>query len=586
MVTRSGLASRWLFLLGMFFTCVGLWLSGSGIISSQGVWQERSEPVTLPWRFAEARLNNRLIINVEASFFSPKVWRIIPDDQLTALLIDGRPVSLDAIEPKALTDYSKGFKIDLAKYLTPGPHQLELRFHNHFSIGAMGVAPVWGFWRFACIYLGVLLFTLALSQRFKLKTGQKLVLAIALVPIFCYWSATPWEVRAHDVSWGGGHFDYLEYVATNKAIPKPNEGWIYYHPPTYYVIGAVILLATEATGLPVHESLQLLSIIFWLVFLISSIATLNLFLSRQPLVLLTASLSLALWPAGILHSPAIGNDSALYASIGLATFFMCRWWFSHSRRDLLWLALFCSLSVLVKSNGMVVIAAAGVLLLVHFFLRPKHKKLSALGDGILFGCITAVGLLTSLATRIYYYLKGETSNWMITNVDSLHGGLRVPADLKAFLPLDVPTFLTQPYVHSFNNETGRESFWIFLLRSSLSGEFTFSHWLLTGIAYIWGVVLLGLFGILLYHLPQLWRTHARAAYRYLPLSVLGFLWLASLIALRIQVPYACSNDFRYVVPMLLPVIIFWATRGAWTRSLLLAMSLCSLVFYSAVAWVS
>lgn len=573
-------------LLGAVFICFGLWASSSGILSSHGVWHGQQEAVQLPWKFQQTRANNRLLIELHANFFSPKVWHIIPDDQLTALLIDDQAIPLGAINPAALMDFNKGFEIDLSSYLTPGQHRIELQFNNRYSVGSMSIEPVWGFWRYACIYIGVLLWVLALSALFKLTLGQKWVVALALVPIFFYWSATPWDVRAHDVSWGGGHFDYIEYVATQKAIPKPHEGWIYYHPPTYYFVGAAVWLATEASGLPVHETLQLVSIIFWLIFLISSMATFNLFLRRQPGALLVASLAIALWPAGIIHSPAIGNDSALYACIGLATFFMCRWWFNNRRRDVLLMALFCSLSVLVKSNGMVVIAAAGLLLLLHFFLRPKRKKLRAFNDGVLFGSIALTGLLASLATRIYYFVKGETPNWMITNVGNLHSGLRVPADIKAFLPLDIPTFLTQPYVHSFNNETGRESFWIFLLRSSLTGEFSFSNPILTTIAYIWGLVLLGLFLNLLYHLPQVWRTHARVLYRYLPLLLLGFLWLASLIALRIQVPFACSNDFRYIVPILLPVIVFWVTRGAWSRALLLVMSLCSLVFYTGVGLIS
>src|SRR5690606_9995878 len=102
-----------------------------------------------------------------------------------------------------------------------------------------------------------------LGNVFSLKANQKWVLVIALIPITFYWSATSWDTRSHDVS-GGGHFDYIEYVATKKALPLPDEGWVFYHPPVYYVIGAAVWKAAGMLGLPPHQPLQFLSVIFWL----------------------------------------------------------------------------------------------------------------------------------------------------------------------------------------------------------------------------------------------------------------------------------------------------------------------------------
>src|SRR5690606_8783019 len=347
---------------------------------------------------------------------------------------------------------------DLTSYLTPGPHTIEIRFNNRGGDGGLNIKPMPGPWRYLPIYVGLLLIMLFMAKRFALKLGQKWVLGLALVPIVFYWSATPWDLRAHDVS-GGGHYDYIEYVATQKSFPLPSEGWVFYHPPTYYLAGAAVWQLAKITEVPIHQTLQLLSVFFWLVFLVSSLATLNIFLKNRPGARFIASLAIALWPAGILHSPAIGNDSALYACIGMAVWFMCKWWYGGRRRDLLYMALFCSLAVLVKSNGIVVVAAAGILLLVRFLLRRRDKKMRAFIDGLLFASITAAALLASLAVRIFYFLKGDSPSWVIGNLGNLHSGLRVPADIKAFIPIDVPTFLTQPYVSAWSDETGRGSFW-------------------------------------------------------------------------------------------------------------------------------
>lgn len=571
-----------IFLSGCLLMGLGLKFSTANIIASSGSWSGHVEAINLPWSFEHPRRDNVLTLELEATSFTPGNWHIVPDDDLTSVKVDGELVPLDHIPPESLRDFQKGFVLDLSDYLTPGRHIIEIGFHNHFSVGKIDIKPVWGFWRYALIFWGALLVLLVLSSAVKLSSAQRWILAFALVPIFFYWSATPWETRAHDVSWGGGHYDYIQYVATIKALPTPDEGWVFYHPPTYYLAATSIWFLANATGLPVHETLQLFSILLWLVFLVSSLATLNIFLKHKPGTNFIASLALALWPAGILHSPAIGNDSALYAVLGMATLFMCRWWFSGKRRDLLWMAFFCALSVLVKSNGLVLIAAGGLLLLLHFLLRRRQKKMRAFVDGLLFGIITAVGLAASFAVRIFYFIRGDSPSWLISNVGNLHGGLRVPADIKAFIPLDIPTFLTQPYLNAFEDVTGRDSFWIFLLRSSLSGEFAFPDPFLTKVAYFWGLLLLFLFFILLLGVPLLWRTKASVLYRHLPLLLLGFLWLASLVALRIQVPFSCSNDFRYIAPILLPVILFWANRGNWSSKLLVMMALSSAVFYTGV----
>ncbi|MFT3735568.1 MAG: hypothetical protein QM776_11165 [Rhodocyclaceae bacterium] len=198
----------------------------------------------------------------------------------------------------------------------------------------------------------------------------------------------------------------------------------------------------------------------------------------------------------------------------------------------------------------------------------------------LFGGLVLSGLFASFAVRVYYYLQGAIPNWLISNTGGLHSNLLVPADLKAFLPLDVPTFLTAPWMGAFDDVTGRGNFWNYLLRSSLTGEFGFPDTLQRIIAYAWGPLLLGLF--LSFFFVSSWRRagcSARAVYRARPFLLLGFTWLASLIALRIITPYSCSNDFRYVLPALMPALLFWSQAGRLQRIALLLISLGSAVFF-------
>ena len=74
----------------------------------------------------------------------------------------------------------------------------------------------------------------------------------------------------------------------------------------------------------------------------------------------------------------------------------------------------------------------------------------------------------------------------------------------------------------------------------------------------------------------------RGAWRDAPLILYGLLWVASLAALRIGTPYACSNDFRYILPVLLPLIVAAVRGGKLTSGLLLGLGLGSLPFVAAV----
>jgi hypothetical protein len=577
--------SLWSFILGLLVILWGLWLASPRVSLSEAGFRNRTEAVVLPWSFDGPRRNVYLVMEFEARSFSPRKWQVVPDDQVIRVKLNGKPLSLDHIPAKALKDYTNGFTLDLSQQITSGTQRLEIWFQNQGGPGGIDVRPVWDFWHYLVIYLGTLCVLLSLAACCGLTRSQKWILSAALITIFSYWSVTPWLIRAHDVSWGGGHYDYIEYVATKNALPKPTDGWVFYHPPVYYLASALVWKFAQLSHLPVHESLQLFSILLWLVFLVSALATVNLFTRRRPWAGRLASVAIAFWPAGILHSPAIGNDAPLYAVAGLATWMLCRWWLGGKRRDLLWAALFCGLSLLIKSNGIVLVAAAGLLLLLRFLLKAGRLRWRAFADGCYFGVIAAVCLAASMAVRVYYYLKGESSNWLISNLGNLHSALRVPADIKSFLPLDVPTFLTQPYMSPFLNETGRENFWNFLLRSAITGEFKFSHGVLNAFAYVMGVFLLLLFFTLAVRLCSDWKIKWTHIYRHLPLIVVSVLWLASLVALRIKVPYSCSNDFRYVLPILIPLVIYWVRQGAWPRWLLVCFSASSAIFYTATGLV-
>ena len=63
-------------------------------------------------------------------------------------------------------------------------------------------------------------------------------------------------------------------------------------------------------------------------------------------------------------------------------------------------------------------------------------------------------------------------------------------------------------------------------------------------------------GLLVYAARGFWKTRLQAIHWILLLQAVAF--FAALMFLRIKVPYSCSNDFRYIAPVVLSFIPFVA----------------------------
>lgn len=566
--------------LGMFLIFLGLFCASpqiSSVSASKG--GEEWKSVELPWIFEGPQKNNSIKVETDVAWYSPRTWQIIPDDHLLSLSVNGSPVSLTGIPPEALRDWGKGFKIDLSDHFKNGINVVEMQFDNGGGPGGLDIRPAKGALSLILIATGYVLLICVLGLIFGLRKSAVLLLCFTLVPIIFYWQETNWLTRSHDVGGQTGHYGYVKYVADNAALPKPNTGWVFYHPPAYYLVGAAVFEVSETFNIFPIESLQALAIVLWLIFLASSIAVFQLLMPGSKGSFWIATTSLVLWPSGIMRSVTLGNDIALYACLGVMTWLICKWWKTGRRALLVWASIFGALSLLIKSNGIVIVAVLGALLLIRFLICGRRKRMKAFVDGLIFGLISFIGLASSFAVRIYFYLKGDLSSWLVSNAGGLGDSLRVPVTIKAFIPLDIPTFLTEPFMSSYDDSTGRSNFWNYLLRSSLTGEFSYKGEVQKIISYGWGFALLVLFMWLVASAANLRHMTLRKTYRMLPIAVLLSVWILSMVAFRILLPFSCSNDFRYITPILVPLIFVWVKMGFVPQAMLWFMSVTSVIFY-------
>ena len=537
---------------------------------------------TMPWVFHGAARGNRLQVTLPVRWLTPRVWRVVPDDELLGIVVDGQTVPLTPISPAALTDWGKGFEFDFSPWLKSGKNTIEFTLNNRGGDGGLLLHPKLG-WRWAILYAAFLPWIYTLVCAFRLRAHQWLPICLALGVICAYWSVTPWTVRAHDVSNGDGHIDYVIRVADTLTLPKPNEGWELFQPPLYYLGGAAICSWARWLHLPGPESLQAYSLALWLVFLAASAAVLQIVLRRRKARVAIAATAVALWPSGIILSICITNDIGLYACCGMATLMMVRWWHGARRHHLVQASFWVGLALLTKTSALVLVGALGMLLLLRLLRHQRWRHTQVWWQCLLAMSIVGAGFMLSVGKKMYYYRQGMIPDWLTGNsAASLGDWLKVPAKLANFIPLDIPTFVTVPWLTLTDDASGRSNFWNVLLRSSLLGEFHFSGQLQQYIAWGWGGVLLMLLVFALRQAHLL--TDLRIVWRQAPWLALGVLWIASLISFRIHVAYACNNDFRYVLPVIVPFVATAVGAGAWARCSLVAMALGSVWFFTTLPY--
>lgn len=566
-------------LIGLLTISLALGLVYPRMTATQHLAGGRDGPVAMPWLFGEVSKGNRLTVEMPLNWLTPRRWHIVPDDRLVELHVNGQPVPLDGVRPGGLSDWRYGFDIDLSPWLHTGGNQLEFIVDNYGWSGSLSLDPLPG-WRCLLLAAALLPWLLALADIFRLWRWQTVLLGIGLVVLCFYWSATPWTWRNYDVKRLGetGHLGYVEYIATRLSLPLPNQGWEYYQPPLYYIGGALVWRWADWLGLSQPQALQAFALGFWLIFLVASTATLRLALRRSPWAQGVATAALVLWPAGIIHGLRLGNDPPLYAAVAVATWFMFRWWRGGRRRHLLGMAASIAVALLCKSSALVLPAAAVALIALRLLRHGGWRGAPRWIDAGAAGAVLAAGLLLSLGRNLYYWWHGQMSNWLIGNIVNLDADLRVPNQFHYFLPLDIPVFLSTPWLDTRVDATGRANFWNFLLRSALSGEFSFQGALHRVIALLWGVVLLWLLALLIMRAAAL-RWSTKVMWREAPWIVLSVLWLLSLLAARISYPFSCESDFRFILPVLLPFVIACGRGGRVAQGLLVVMALSSALFF-------
>ncbi len=385
-----------------------------------------------------------------------------------------------------------------------------------------------------------------LHSRFSWNTACWGVLILGVLLRFFYMLATPAVVRSYDTD---GHREYITYVADHRALPPPDGGWEFYQPPLAYVIAAPIVTlgrALEWSTESVDRALQMQSFLFAsIAFAIAAWIGRLLFRGKAKPWASVFALILALIPGFVMFSSRISNDVLLSTLSFLAIALMVRVWQHGSRRNWVILAIILSLALLTKASALLLIGAAGVLLLLERKTSWNEKAFR------IFLCGTIGLVLTGWFMIPRLMDKGVTRVALVGNIYSLNDALRVPNTPAVLLTFNPAQVLAHPFNDPWNDSERRQYFPEYFLRSAFFGEFAFPEARAIAIEILTSAMLLLIsmfFGI---------YSSLRKNFReYLPLHLtFGFLIVGHMIT-RIAFPMGNTGDFRFSAPLLIPASFY------------------------------
>lgn len=535
-------------------------------------------PITLPYARPMPATEYVISGNIYShGLLSLNLIHIVPDDEVIFIRVNGREIPLNEVKPEALRDYVRGFHYPLGRYLQPGNNEFKIGIRNNggdFGLSFQNSPYNIAGWLllFLCCAILYLIFSHFISN----KVWILILLGGFVIRVLYFW-VTPIGIRDYD---GYDHVVYIDYVIQNHSLPPRHYSWESYQPPFYYLAAALVYKAADLLGVHgarnLNRVVQFFSIPLFMGFLLASLGIFQTILARLPRFkpapkgpaailepqredkyragLITVMLGLlTFWPSGILHSARVGNDGMFYILFAWGLYFLVKWWYAGKNRDLYLSTLLAALGFITKANGAVLFGVIGIMYLWKAIQERKLKQYLIKGFIILI--MFSMGFLITFGAAVEEKLQGSKYQFMVPNVTDWDYSSQVVGNKPAnYLRFDLGAFIKEPYVYPFEEKGARSLFWNYLLKTGLIGEFRIDTPFHQNMARGLSVLFLG---ILVFSMIGFIEILRKEFTRHLILFWNLILLLAAGILFRLWIPLSCSQEFRYIFPLLISSCFFY-----------------------------
>jgi hypothetical protein len=417
---------------------------------------------------------------------------------------------------------------------------------------------------------------LGIQQKLKIEHLLWMIIILGILLRFTYFFYTGFLERQHDVGGDLAHQGYIEWIARTGKLPSSGEGQ-YYHPPVHYIISALVFKAGEMIGLDDYYQWRLVQYMMVIVSCLSlffALRILRLIASNNRVVIFGTAL-FSFHPTNILLSAQINNDNVMVFFYILVVYYLIKWFQSKKTRDIVLLAIMVSLAILSKKNAVMVLPVIAIAFIMEF--ANPNERWKRFRQYMIF---TAIALPLSVSHIIRNMLLFNQG----LNYSPVPPFKEIPNYIANFLTLPLNTMFQNPFVGFGNWDFMGINYPEYVLKTSLFGEWDFP----------WGVVVPALGALVLCLISILISIFYFIRAGFKKFSKIDWLMMANLliplafhIYFRFQLPYFCSEDFRYLAPILISAAYFHGKSGDYflhsrfqaVRSLVLGLTL---FFYAAI----
>lgn len=377
----------------------------------------------------------------------------------------------------------------------------------------------------------------------QISTVCILILGIALRGF--YFSITPSEVRGHDFD---GHMAYVSYVLDHWNIPATHENWQAYQPPLYYFVSAAWLsiIGWGDTQEGWGYILQWGSLAFSVITLFLGVWICHqLFKKKNDIMgFCLSSLCIAVFPSLIFFAPRINNDALVQVFAFLSIGFLLSWLQKRTISTLIFLAISLAFGLLTKNTiAPLIITSIGCIALAQ---RKNLRHL--LRNEAIF--VLVISIIWAWLPFYKFFEANDYKQLVVGNYQTLTNFVENNVkNVTTFNPIAVLQF---PYNDPYNDIARRQIFWEYFYKSALTGEFNF------GAKELPFVLLMIIFSFML--LPfifiEAWNDAKNLRIETSPLWLGIPIILFSHWCFRLTFPYSSSQDFRYSIFIIVPLVYF------------------------------
>lgn len=416
-----------------------------------------------------------------------------------------------------------------------------------------------------------------------------LIIAGAVVRIG-YMLYTPSSVRQYD-TWtmnNDGHEAYAWTIYSTGKLPNSNV-YQFYHPPLNAIIQAMWMHFTNGftsllsdifkmgsffpdaflAGKPIYansqryflySTTQILSAFYSFVIAIFSLKTLKLFkMSKQSFFV--AAVVVIFFPRMIQLSGQLNNDSicSMFSIMGV---YYCLLWWKQGKKT--YPIIMCSISIglamMSKLTGAVVCLPIAVAFIYEFIRTLKKKEGSLPLSKMIIQYVSFLLICAPIGLWFQVYANvrfGQSFGHVFSNLNPSLDTSSYSFFERFIVTFDLHEIFGDLFCKAFDN------YYIpaYIIKSSIFGEFTYwqgeSFALLAVIlAFLVVIVMAVLFVRYLVDIFKNWKKESGQEVKeerenLLFISTFLLALLGSVTYFNLQMPYGCTMDFRYMIPIVL-----------------------------------